>query len=187
MKKQTYSRCGLKENMKKIMFDTNSFDKILTGEIPIELIKKSVSLGCKYFITHIQTDELSRVPDTKKWKREKLVLFLTIVSPSLIPTESFVLGYSKLGFAKFPSTEIYLNLSNPTQIKEKKAHYETLLNKTRSNVKDAIIGETAIKNGFTLVTEDARFINKVDSLGGIAITPKNFTDKLRKEKNDNAR
>jgi rRNA-processing protein FCF1 len=150
---------------KNIMFDTNSFDKILSGEVNINAIKKSINLGYRYFITHIQTDELSNIPDNKKDKRAKLVLFLSAVAPSLIPTESFVLGYTRLGYGK---------LGTP-------GYYEKLLNEKKTNIKDAIIGDTAIKNKFIIVTEDKGFTKKINSLGGIAITPKEFTDKLEKE------
>jgi predicted nucleic acid-binding protein len=153
------------KNTKNLMFDTNSFDKILSGEIPIELIRNSINLGYRYFITHIQTDELSNIPDNKKDKRAKLVLFLSAVAPSLIPTESFVLGYTRLGYGKLGTA----------------GYYEKLLNESKTNIKDAIIGDTAIKNGFIIVTEDNKFIKKIESLGGNAITPKDFTDSLQNE------
>jgi len=154
------------KSIKNVMFDTNSFDKILTGEMPIELIKQSISLGYRYFITHIQTDELSNIPDNKKDKRAKLVLFLSAVAPSLIPTESFVLGYTRLGYGKLGTA----------------GYYEKLLNENKTNIKDAIIGDTAIKNGFVIVTEDREFTKKIKSLGGTAITPQDFTAKLGKDK-----
>ena len=149
-----------------VMFDTNSFDKILTGEIPLDLIKRSINKGYRYFVTHIQIDELSNTPDTKKDKRAQLILFLSAVAPSLIPSESFVLGYSRLGFAKLGTA----------------GYYEKLLNENKTNIKDAIIGETAIKNNFILITEDKNFIKKMESLGGIILTPENYTKKLRGEK-----
>jgi len=154
------------EDTMGIIFDTNSFDKILTGEIPLDLIKRSINKGYRYFVTHIQIDELSNTPDTKKDKRAQLILFLSAVAPSLIPSESFVLGYSRLGFAKLGTA----------------GYYEKLLNENKTNIKDAIIGETAIKNNFILITEDKNFIKKMESLGGIILTPENYTKKLRGEK-----
>lgn len=151
--------------IRNIVFDTNTFDEILAGEMPLDLIKKSISLGYRYFITHIQTDELSNIPDNKKDKRAKLVLFLSSVSPSLIPTESFVLGYSRLGFAK---------LGTP-------GFYEKLLNENKTNIKDSIIGDTAIKNNFILVTEDDKFFKKIKELGGNAITTLEFIKKIKEE------
>lgn len=150
------------KDTKNIMFDTNSFDKILSGVIPIESIKKSISLGYRYFITHIQTDELSNIPDNKKEKRTKLVLFLSIVAPSLIPTESFVLGHSRFGYAKLGTA----------------GYYEKLLNEGKTNIKDAIIGDTAIKNGFIIITGDKKFTKKINELGGAVVTPKEFTNKI---------
>ncbi len=157
---------GRSKKTKNFMFDTNVFDKILGGQIPISEIQRSIDLGYKYFITHIQTDELSNIPDNKKEKRAKLILFLSIVAPSLIPTESFVLGYTRSGFGK----------------KGTAGYYEKLLNDKKTNVKDAIIAETAIKNGFTIITEDKHFIKKIKSLGGLVVDSKEFISSLEKKK-----
>ena len=154
------------KDTKNIMFDTNSFDKILSGEIPLDLIKKSISLGYRYFITHIQIDELSDIPDSKKEKRTKLLLFLSTVAPSLIPTESFVLGFSRLGYAKLGTA----------------GYYEKLLNQNKTNIKDAILGETAIKNNFIFITDDKDLLRKVNVLRGIALPPLDFVDRLQKDR-----
>lgn len=150
---------------KGVMFDTNSFDKILDGLLPVSLIKNSLVKGYRYFVTHIQTDELSNTPDQKKDKRANLVLFLSTVSPSLIPTESFILGYSRLNFSKLGTA----------------GFYEQLLNESKTNIKDSIIGDTAIKNQFLLITEDKRFAKKVKSLGGDAINLDSFRKLLETE------
>ena len=158
----------LKETGKKyrnIMFDTNAFDRLLEGAIPLELIQKSLSLGYRYFITHIQTDEVSDIPDEKKEKRHKMVLFLSAVAPSLIPTESTALDVSRWGFAKLGDAKLY----------------KELLNESKNNVKDALIGETAIKNNFILVTENNEFKSKVEKLGGTALKVNEFNEKLTKE------
>ncbi len=151
--------------MNDIMFDTNAFDKILDGTLSIDLIKDSLSLGYGYFITHIQTDEVSDIPDDKKDKRAKMVLYLSVVAPSLIPTESVVLDYSRASFSKLGDGVIY----------------EQLLNESKNNIKDAIIGETAIINDHTLVTEDDDFKSKVESLGGTALKVEEFKEKLTQE------
>ena len=83
----------------------------------------------------------------------------------MIPTESFVLGYTRLGYGKLGTA----------------GYYEKLLNEKKTNIKDSIIGDTAIKNKFIIVTEDKGFTKKVKVLGGVTITPKEFTEKLEKE------
>ena len=55
-----------------------------------------------------------------------------------------VLGYGRLGWSVFAD-------KNDTT-------YENLLFESRSNVKDAMIGEAAKREGCTLVTDDAKLV-----------------------------
>lgn len=151
--------------MTKIMFDTNAFDKILDGTISIDLIKKSLSLCYEYHITPIQVEELSNIPDSKKDKRAIILLFLSDIAPRLIPTESAVYDVSRFNFAKMGDGILY----------------EKLLNKSRNNIKDALIGETAIKNDIILITEDDDFKSKIKKLGGTALKVNEFKDMINDE------
>jgi predicted nucleic acid-binding protein len=130
------------------MFDTNIFDKIL--KIPNLLTDKH-----EYFITHIQNDELDAAPPEikKKW----LNVF-QIIPHQLIPTETAIIDVSRIGMAKIGHGELY-NLILSELGKKKPCA-------SKNNRKDALIGETAIKNEIILVTEDRALRDSVKRHGG---------------------
>ena len=76
------------------------------------------------------------------------------MKPDKIPTESFVIGTSRIGSAKIGDGKII----------------PRLLKGNNKNMADAIIGETAIKNGFTLISNDAKFRKRMQENGGRAIS-----------------
>jgi predicted nucleic acid-binding protein len=133
----------------ELILDSNVFDELLTGKLDMKFLVES---KFEIYITHIQVDELNECSD--KEKRAKLFNFLTEVRPKKLQTESFVVGKSRIGFAKIGDGNLIekLRMNN--------------MNKTN----DALIGETAIKNNLTLITNDKNFKNKVLELGGQALT-----------------
>lgn len=149
-----------KKTKQKIIFDSNIYDLIAEGSLNINILfgKKE---DFEFYITHIQTDEISKCPDEDK--RAKLFLFITKVSPIVIPTNSFVLGLSRLGEARLGDTKLL----------------EEIRKENLKHTKDALIGEVAIKNNFVLITEDVRLKNKINSLNGKAINLNEFKDMLK--------
>jgi len=133
----------------KLIFDSNVFDDLIKGKLDLEIIK---NISLENYITHIQVDEINECPD--KEKRAKLFNFMTEIRPEKIPTESFIIGTSRIGYAK---------IGDGNLIKELRME-----NYKKTN--DALIGETAIENNLTLITNDRKFKNKVIQLGGIALT-----------------
>jgi len=78
-----------------------------------------------------------------------------------IPTESFVLDVSRLdGEAKLDGT----------------TYFEALQNGNLKHIEDALIGETAIVKNLILVSNDESFRNKVQAVGGKAITFNKFIE-----------
>ena len=150
--------------MRGIMFDSNAFDKILDGTIKIEDLEKSKEIF-DYYITHIQTDELSNVPDSKKEKRNRFTLFLLHLAPRIIPTSCTILGHSRLNYCCLGKAE----------------YYNQLLNESKNNINDSIIGETAIKNNLVIVTEDEKFKKKIIDIGGEAKTVSEFLNLIKEE------
>ena len=135
--------------MADVIFDSNVFDDLVNGIMDISILE---SKEINVFITHIQVDELNECPD--KEKKVRLFGFLTEIRPEKIPTESFVIGTSRIGSAKISDGNLI----------------EKLRGDNYKKTNDALIGETAIKNRLTLITNDIRFRNKVNELGGKAIT-----------------
>ena len=148
-----------KKIKQKIIFDSNIYDLIADGTLNIGSLSEKRE-DFEFYITHIQTDEISKCPDEDK--RARLILFMTKLSPIVIPTNSFVLSLSRLGEARLGDAKLLEEIR-----KENLKHTE-----------DALIGEVAIKNNFVLVTEDIRLKNKINSLDGNAINLKEFKEML---------
>lgn len=132
----------------KLIFDSNVFDDLISGKLKLENINEK---NHEIFITHIQVDEINECSDTEK--RARLFNSMTEIKPKKIPTESFIIGTSRIGSAK---------IGNGNLIKK-------LRRRKLKETNDALIGETAIKNNLTLITNDKKFKNKVIKLGENAI------------------
>ncbi len=144
----------------KYMFDSCSFDEILKSN-SYKLIEESHKQGYEYYITSIQVEELCRVPDEEK--RVSLILNMSSMRPKIVPIASFVLGYARLGYARLGDGVIY----------------EQILNENRSNIKDALIAETAIIEKCKLVTEDNGLINIMEKNNFTTIKFEDFMETLK--------
>lgn len=146
-----------KKRRQKIIFDSNIYDLVADGSLDINIFSDKKE-NFEFYITHIQIDEINKCPDEDK--RARLFLFMTKVSPIVIPTESIILGTSRFGEAKFGDGKIIEEIR-----KENIRHTE-----------DALIGEVAIKQNIILVSEDIRLCKKVNQLNGEALSLKKFEE-----------
>lgn len=150
-----------KEVTEKYIFDTNIFDDIVNEKLKISDIAKYKNFKkVKIYVTHIQIDEINKCSDVDK--RARLNIFMVKIRPILIPTSSCAFDISRFDESKFGDGIIF-NKIKRGNIK---------------NVEDALIGETAIKEGITLVTNDKRLMNIVMELGGNAISLNEFIERL---------
>ena len=136
------------------MFDTNIFNRILDGSCDLQ-----VSDDIVLYATHVQLDEIRATKNIQR--RIDLEKLFTEILNEQLPTQSFVLDISRLDEARLGNGEIYnqiLNLLN--QRNKRKAN----------NVQDALIGETALANDLILVTEDSDLRNVIAGLGGSVCT-----------------
>lgn len=184
------------------MFDTNIFDELLNSKINLNLLPKNF----KYYVTHIQGDEIESMGDDKKEKRDKLLSIFNEFDGELISTEANVCGVSQYGACKFgngmkipteaavwdvskwdeckwgdgvkiPTENFVLDVSRLDETKlDGTTYFEALKNGNNIHIEDALIGETAIVNGLTLVSNDGKFRNKVLRLGGNASSFKEFIE-----------
>ena len=161
--------------MKTYMFDTNVFNYILDGKVDVvQLIGKA-----RFFATHVQLDEIKNTRNLER--REQLLKVFEDVMDTKVATESLVLGVSRLGEAKLsgepivPTESAVWDISKWNQAKwsSEDGYYEPLkrrldqLNGSKfNNIHDALIAETSIKNGFTLVTHDNDLFKVVTQFGG---------------------
>lgn len=191
------------ENILGFMFDTNIFDELLSNKIDLNLLPKNL----KYYITHIQEDEIESMGEEKKEKKDQLLSLLNKFSGKLIPTEANMLGVSKFGACKLgngvkipteaavwgvskwneckwgngvkiPTESFVLDLSRlDGEAKlDGTTYFEALQNGNLKHIEDALIGETAIVNDLTLVSNDENFRSKVQRLGGKAVTFNKFIE-----------
>lgn len=127
----------------KYMFDTNVFNDILDGNIDFNNFREGV-ICC---VTHIQRDEINKTKD--ETRRKALNSVFSDLAEEEYPTESFVLGVSRLGMGKLGDGALYQQLKDRLDGLNRK--------KKKNNGMDALIGETAIKTDLTLVTHDMEF------------------------------
>ena len=130
----------------RIMFDTNAFDKMISAKTDLDRIAKSSKH--EYFITSIQIEELANIPDNKREQRIRNLLALCTIRAKLIYVPA-VMGYARVGFCVCA---------------EDNDLYTELLNETKRNAPDAIIGSTAHRENCTVITDDARFIKRLAKL-----------------------
>lgn len=166
------------------MFDTNVFNRILDAEIqfqpPIDRVLA--------FATHIQRDEIN---STKNLERRTALakIFNDIVLEST-PTDSFVLGVSRIGEARLggdrvvPTESAIWGVSKWDQAKwgdsddlysRLKAELDKLNKNKPNNTQDALIGETSIKGGYVLVTDDADLAAVTKKYGGKCLSVIEFS------------
>ena len=141
--------------MEKIMFDSNAFSSLLSSHIDWTNFFSKCEDKYEFYVTALQIEELSEIPDSKKETRIQHMLCLCQMRAKMVPN-ILVLGYGRLGLSIFAD--------------ENDTTYENLLFESRSNVKDAMIGEAAKREGCTLVTDDTKFISKLHKAGISTIT-----------------
>ncbi len=136
------------------MFDTVIFNRIVDDCLDVGVLIGKVDV----YVTHIQRDELNATSNAKR--RELLQKTFHEVSAETVPTESAVYGASRYGEAKFGAKDgLYLKIKVALDAKKLKPN----------NIQDALIAETAIVNGFTLVTDDRHLAEIVQTHCGKAI------------------
>jgi hypothetical protein len=123
----------------KLMLDTNCYDQVI--KIPGFLINmNSLTQAGKIEIlsTHVQEDELNRIPDLKK---RAAVLS---IPRKLISTSGAIYDISKYGQARYGSGKIY------------NVDLGTVKRGNPNNAEDALIALTAAHEVDVFVTEDVR-------------------------------
>ncbi|MCX8050101.1 MAG: PIN domain-containing protein [Methylohalobius sp.] len=137
------------------MFDTNIFNRILDGAVELTKFRPKA----RFYAAHVQLDELEKTSNSQR-RQELISVFEKVLeSNNKIPTESFILGVSRLDEAKLgdEKNDLYSKI---------KAELDKRNKNKPNNIQDALIAETAIKNNITQVTEDADLQAVTKSFGG---------------------
>jgi len=119
--------------------DTCIINKLIDGKLSLD----ELPLNSSFFASHIQIDEINKTQDSER--RAQLFLKFTEVIPKIIPTKSAVWDVSRWDQAELSDGDLFNYIKQGLDI----------LNKSKpNNVNDALIAETAIVNGYILLTTD---------------------------------
>jgi hypothetical protein len=169
------------------MFDTVVFNRILDGALDIGAFVGKA----RFYATHIQLDEINETSNPQR--RQALLDVFSRITQRNLPTESFVLGVSRLDEARLgggnivPTESAVWNVSTWGQAKwgeadglytAFKAELDTLNNSKPNNVQDTLIAETAMKNRFDLVTDDFDLCTVTKKFGGQCTSTKQLASDL---------
>ena len=149
------------------MFDTNIFDEILNERIELPQ-------GLKYYVTHVQLDEILNMPDSMRERKEKLLKLFHKVPKDLIATEGVVYGVSRYDMAKYMSdedAELYEKMLRRLRALDGKSGKRKSF---ENQIRDVLIALTCLKNCLTLVTNDKNLKIVAQEFGCPAITFKQF-------------
>lgn len=124
----------------KYVVDTNIINRLADGIVQPE----SLPNDGEFIATHVQIDELNKTKDEER-RAQLFIKFATTVD-DVIPTESLVVGISRVGLSKVSDGNLYLSLRTALDARN---------GGKPNNSHDALIAEVAVKNGYVLVTADA--------------------------------
>ena len=131
----------------RIMLDTQIYDLIIGTSGMVERLSQFWKEGKVVVLsTHIQEDQLASIPNKKKRTEIQRIV------RQELPTSGSVIGVSRLGKAR---------LGNGSMGGFGIDDFRT---KSRKHTKDALIATTAARDADILVTEDRRFVNRMQAL-----------------------
>lgn len=136
------------------ILDTNIFNRLVDGKIDLD----NLPVDGEFIATYVQIFEINQTKDAAR--RGSLLLRFAEVRPRLVPTESLVWGVTPWGQGKWGAGDVYVNLRGDLDARNKgKAN----------NIQDALIGEVALVNSYTLITEDRDLADVMRSNGAHVI------------------
>ncbi|MEO6697529.1 MAG: PIN domain-containing protein, partial [Gammaproteobacteria bacterium] len=122
------------------MLDTNVFNRALDEAVD----PASLSSCGRFFVTHVQLNELRATRSSDRL--EQLLRVFNAVDQERVPTAAAVWGVSEWGGAEYGDTDGAYG----TMIESLNARNGSKEN----NARDILIAVTALKRGYTLVTND---------------------------------
>lgn len=120
--------------------DTNIINLLVDGTVHPE----DLPSDGEFIATHVQIDELNRTKDEER--RARLFIKFATTIDAVVPTESLVVGISRVDLSKVSDGNLYSSL---------RAGIDARNGGKPNNAQDALIAEVAVKNGYVLLTADA--------------------------------
>ena len=164
--------------MPRYMLDTNVFNHVLDGKVDASQL-----VGKDLVTTHVQHDELQKTKDETR-RRSLLAVFQELtpdqaVTASAVADVSVADGASASGSQIVPTESMVWDVSNWDQAKwgaddgifeAMRSELDALNKRKKNNAHDILIAETAVKNGWNLVTSDSDLVAVVTKYGGACIS-----------------
>lgn len=149
----------------KLMLDSQIFDRLTDGR----LNHAAVASRC-VLVTHIQRDELERAPPGR---RGALLRTFTVVSPEYVPTSTSVWDDTDWDGGEWSQEDArYERMLERLQVLDADAGKRcTPENQSR----DIRIGETALRLGCVLVSDDSNLRQVLREFGGRALSSVELT------------
>jgi predicted nucleic acid-binding protein len=148
------------------ILDTKVFNALLDGELELSLFAEK-----RICVVHPQQDELANTPDPVR--REALLAVARKLGAEPIATSSAVWGVSKFDQAKWTKSDGLFDRIR-SEIEEVDASAGKQL-RPQNQSRDALLGETAIREGLTLVTNDKGLTAVVRAHGGKVVSLVEFS------------
>lgn len=134
----------------KYLLDTSAINRILDERLDISELPPN----SEYAITHLQIDEINNTKNSDR--RARLSLMQSQIRPELIQTNTLVVDISRVDHAKLGNGKIYKEILN---------ELECAKSSKENNIRDALIAETAIVNGYCLLTADNALADAAEKNG----------------------
>lgn len=134
----------------KYVVDTSLINKLVDGTVGADELPNDGA----FVASHIQIDELKQTKNPER--RAKLLKKFTETVDEILPTESFMLGVSRLDEGKLGDGISYDAI---------KKELDSLNGGKANNSKDALIAEIAMTKGYVLLTADFHLYQVADIHG----------------------
>jgi hypothetical protein len=146
------------------ILDTKVFNAVVDGELELSAFR-----GRTVYVAHTQLDELENTPNLER-RRALLEVFKSIDAQEL-PTASMVWGVSRWSKSSWSEGDLFRKLHDAVcaadASRKKKVGAE-------NQIRDALLGETAIHRDVFLVTDDSGLREAVLAYGGKVVSLAEF-------------
>ena len=146
--------------MSAYMLDTNVFNNVLDGKIPVEEFR-----GLRVLATHVQCDELNETAVKDPTRAVALLNVFNQIEPDVKSTSSAIWDVSKSDQSSWSNEDGILK-SMLDRLRELDAATGKKHRDARNPRRDALIAETAIKNKAILISGDQNLRRVVEEFGG---------------------
>ena len=146
---------------KPYMLDTNVFNDLLGGKVPLTSLR-----GRRLLVIGVQGHELRATRDTSR--RAALLAVFEDIRPTLTLASSFCFGIEGAGFDEANWNDGSGKFDEMLALLQHLDNHKRKKKERLNQIRDILIAEAAIKNGATLISSDINLRKVVFEFGGSA-------------------